>query len=136
MKRGTPLRRTPMPPRKTPMPRGKVELKRTTSLNPISEQRRKEKPQRDACRAVVLERDPTCRYPGCRLPSEDVHELHRGAGRHADYLDPSKCIGLCRPHHSVVTLNPDAAHELGLAYRSWETVPDQNSGLTNGYERV
>jgi hypothetical protein len=108
----TPLRRTVGLTSRTP-------LHRRTGVNPVSKRRQAERPQRDSCRAIVLERDGTCRYPGCRAESTDVHELHRGAGRHADYLDPESCRGMCRPHHDFVSLNPNAARELGLALRNW-----------------
>lgn len=126
--------------RHTPMPRGgplrrivgltsTTPLKRYTPVNPVSQTRRDERPQRDACRAVVLARDPICTFPGCRRSSTEVHELHRGAGRHADYLDPEMCRGVCGlrvggPHHSWLTLNPEKAYRLGMALRTGETLAD------------
>ena len=116
LKRGAPLHRTTRLTSITP-------LQRRKGVNPMSQRREDERPERDACRAVVLERDRICVYPGCRSESTDVHELHRGAGRHADYLDPEKCRGMCRLHHDWATREPLAAHELGLACWSWEAVP-------------
>jgi hypothetical protein len=122
LKRGGPLRRTVGLTSTTP-------LKRYTPVNPVSQTRKDERPQRDACRAVVLARDPICRFPGCRRPSSEVHELHRGAGRHADYLDPEMCRGLCRECHQIVTDNPILAHDLGLSLWSWERMVLNHRGM-------
>lgn len=120
LKRGAPLRRTGRLTSTTP-------LQRRKGVNPVSKRRKDEKPERDACCAVVLERDRICVYPGCHFPSEQVHELQRGQMRAATYLDPKKCRGLCATqganHHQWITEHPDAAHELGLVYWSWEEVP-------------
>lgn len=128
MKR-TPLKRGAPPQRRTPL-RATATLTRRKGVNPVSQTRKDEQWKRDACRAVVLARDPICRYPGCREASTDVHELHRGAGRRSAYLDPLKCIGLCgfdaphyTDHHRWVTEHPVEARALELAYWSWEEIP-------------
>lgn len=117
------MKRSPL--RRTTGLTSRIPLRRHKGVNPVSKRRQRERPQRDGCRAIVLARDRVCRYPGCHFPSEEVHELQRGQMRASTYLDPTRCIGLCAPHHLIVTLNPDAAHELGLAYKSWEEVPPQ-----------
>lgn len=121
MKR-TPLRRTAGLTSHTP-------LRRHKGVNPVSKRRQRERPQRDACCAIVLARDRVCRYPGCQFPSEEVHELQGGFMRALTYLNPEACIGLCAVrganHHQWVTEHPVEAHDLGLAYWSWEEVPPQ-----------
>lgn len=103
--------------------RATATLTRRKGINPVSQACKDEKPERGICRAVVLARDPVCRFPGCREASTDVHEFHRGAGRRSAYLDPEKCLGLCRNHHGWAPLNPVAAHALRLHYWSWEEIP-------------
>ena len=124
------MKRTPLQRRTGLKPSGKP-LQRTTglprshsALKPFSEKRRQERPERDACEAEVLARDPICCFPGCRFASTEVHELQRGQMRALTYLDPDKCIGLCgflgANHHFWVTTHPQEAHDLGLAKGSWE----------------
>lgn len=122
------VRRTPLKPggplRRTIGLTSTTPLKRYTPVNPVSKTRKAERSQRDACRAVVLARDPICTFPGCQRPSAEVHELHRGAGRRADYLNPEMCRGFCWVHHGFVTREPAKAYLLGMALRTGETLDD------------
>jgi hypothetical protein len=102
-------------------------------LKPMSAKRRKEVTTRAKVRVEVLARDPYCMardkhlvWPSgkvtvCLGRSSQVHELMRGKMRADCYLNPDMCLGLCSECHSFVTLNPNAAHDLGLALWSWET---------------
>ena len=124
LQRRTPLKRTVAFVRPSvPLPR-RVGLQSTTPLRKVSEKRRQERPERDACEVEVLARDPICKFPGCRFASTEVHELQRGQMRALTYLDPEKCIGLCgflgANHHQWVGEHPQEAHDLGLAKWSWE----------------
>jgi hypothetical protein len=129
MNRSAPLtRKTPLRAR-TPLRRSTL-LHATAPLPAMSAKRRREQPVRKTCRAVVLERDRTCRFPGCNQPSTDVHELHRGGLRAATWTDPELCIGLCRLHHDYCDERPKEAHDLGLVRWSWEYRPTDPKGAT------
>jgi len=56
-----------------------------------------------AWRLAVLERDPVCRWPGCRLPASHADHVvpwkHGGA-----QFDVANGQGLCQRHHSVKTV--------------------------------
>ncbi|MFN2592336.1 MAG: hypothetical protein ABR532_05830 [Candidatus Dormibacteria bacterium] len=130
LSRRTPLKRGSSLQRRTPLTAA-APLRRhvglTASRKPLpsmSDRRKAELPERQECRRIVLERDPICVFPGCTRPSTEVHELHRGAGRHTDYLDPKLCRGVCWLHHGWTTRNPAKARRLGLALRTGETLAD------------
>jgi len=50
-------------------------------------------------RRLCLERDPSCRYPGCKNKSADVHHIipHRECKK--DEL--LNTVGLCKRHHNI-----------------------------------
>jgi hypothetical protein len=94
-------------------------------IRPISKKRASDLSKRAMVVVEVLARDPQCRAHGlelvwpsgkrtvCAGRSTEVHELWRGKMRGDCWLDPEKCIGLCSPCHSFVTLNPAEAVRLG-----------------------
>ena len=138
MKR-TPLsRRTPLRATSTLQP-GQSRLARTGSLRPVSSKRAREKRTYDECRREVwnrqdgkckvalmwldlIERAPSLHsfyrdlspeYFDCDLRMTDVHHMK---GRVGDlYTDTRWMVGLCRPCHDYVELNPEWAREVGLS---------------------
>jgi hypothetical protein len=113
--------------RKTPL-RQKKPMNRSGRVKPRSKKTLAEMPERARVRDAVLARDRICRGRGltpvdCTTHSSDVHELKRGANRRECYLDPAKCIGLCRTCHTFVTEHPAEARLLGLALRSGDPFP-------------
>jgi hypothetical protein len=124
------VKKTPLT-RKTPL-RQKKPMSRSGRVKPRSTKTIAEMPERARVRATVLARDRICRGRGltpvdCAAYSTDVHELKRGAHRRDCYLDPAKCVGLCRPCHQWVTEHPSDARPLGLALRSGDPFPDPQS---------
>ena len=106
----------------------RTTLRRRTRLSPMSTGRRDELEQRADVVRAVLERDRVCRGHGLndtctRIPT-DVHELKRGAYRADCWLDPDRCIALCRPCHRRVTNHPNWAVKVGLALFSWQEFPE------------
>ena len=88
---------------------------------------------------IVLRRDVRCRGElltpvRCDTWSTDCHELKRGAHRRDCWLDPLRCVGLCRPCHRWVTEHPEAARETGLALRSGDPFPE-NDGTPHSQRR-
>lgn len=116
MKRTVPLtRRTPLRARVAP-------ARSSKPLPKESAKRRAERSDRDACRVVVLARDPLCRR--CReRPAAHVHELKR-RGQGGDYLDPRQCIGLCARCHDWVETHDAEAHAEGYRVWSYEPIPE------------
>lgn len=128
MKRsGPPARRKPL--KRSPMKPGASRLESGGRLNQRSRKTIAAAPTRAAVVAEVLRRDRECRGRGltpveCQVWSTDCHELKRGAWRRECWLDPDRCIGLCRACHDWVTGNPMAARPLGLALRSGDPFPE------------
>jgi hypothetical protein len=119
------VKRTPLT-RKTPL-RQKKPMDRSGRVNPRSKKTIAEMPERARVRDEVLRRD---RGKGltpvdCQTHACEVHELKRGANRRECYLDPAKCVGLCRPCHTYVTEHPTEAREMGLALRTGDPFPAQ-----------
>ena len=112
MKRSTPLRTDPQ--------RRLAWLRASRKpLPPVSPRRKAERPQRDAVRAAVLERDGGCQAAHlfdtpCVAPF-DTHEVVRRSAWSGGYLVEPNCILLCRRHHEVATVNPLLAERLGLS---------------------
>lgn len=128
MKR-TPLNRGKPLERGKPLLRGKPMPREPKRLAPTSKKRRADLPERAKVRAAVLARDRECRGRGltpvaCTVWSSDVHELKRGANRASCWLDPARCIGLCRTCHDWVTDQPKLARPLGLALRTGDPFPE------------
>lgn len=96
-----------------------------TRLRPVSDKRLAEREQRDAVRETTLRRAGfRCQAPGAfglRCGgSLDVHEVFTRGTCPGSHLDDSATMALCRTHHRYVTDNPQAAHDAGLRYWSWE----------------
>ncbi len=93
-----------------------------TRLKAMSQKRRMLLAERRKVRAVVLERDGGCVAAplvpdvACAGPL-DVHEPGGGAYRVSSWLDPDRCLTLCRAHHDNAHANPAWAYELGLLVR-------------------
>ena len=92
----------------------------------VSSRRKREKPQRDAVRAAVLERDGyECQAAGLVLHVAcwgplDVHEPIPRSAWPGVHLLPDRATSICRGHHCWVDANPAEAHALGLHGYSWE----------------
>ena len=94
-------------------------------LPALSTRRRQEKPQRDAVRAQVLERDGGCTaarlvpHVACGGPL-DCHEVIPRSAWAAGYLVESNTRMVCRRHHSWIGDHVADAHAAGLHGFSWE----------------
>ena len=133
MKRGKPLKRTPLNRgssqlKRTPLNRGESQMKRT----PLKARSQKMKDKYVTRREIVkqlLAEEPHCSgcgiwagFDGNRNPpllmSQDVHELiNRSQG--GSILDRQNLFVLCRPCHRRVTDNPKDAETVGLHLPSW-----------------
>ena len=97
-------------------------------MRPVSDRRAAQLDERARVRDIVLRRDLRCRGYGltpvrCDIWSTDCHELKRGAWRADCWLDPARCVGVCRPCHRWITEHPEEARPLGLALRSGDPYP-------------
>lgn len=122
MRRGKPLRRTPLK-------RGTSQLKRSP-LKPRSDKMKTKYVDRRSLVEEMLEAEPTCKaclifaaYEGTqgvvRLNyTRDIHELvNRSQG--GSILERDNLIAVCRPCHTRITIRPKQAEELGLHLESW-----------------
>jgi len=122
MKRGKPLRRTPLK-------RGTSQLKRTP-LKSRSDKMKTKYVERRSLVEEMLKNEPTCTaclifaaYDGKQgvvqvNPTQDVHELvNRSQG--GSILERENLIAVCRPCHTRITIRPKQAEELGLHLESW-----------------
>jgi hypothetical protein len=67
-------------------------------------------------RALFLEANPRCAFPGgCVNAAQDVHHKRGRVG--ADLLDESRWLACCRSHHDWIGLHPSAAYEMGVSER-------------------
>lgn len=75
--------------------------------NPSANTRTLSAADRARFRRAVLDRDPTCTWPGCTAPSEQAdHIVPVGDG--GALHDLSNGRGLCIPHHDAVTRQQNA----------------------------
>ena len=113
--------------RKTPLTARQVKIKRDeakarafldrarTPLPAISEKRKRQLPKRADVRREVIARagnrcegvdvvpEISCGFYPPERPWLEVDELHGGAARASEWLDPSKCQALCPAHHDYKT---------------------------------
>lgn len=140
MKRGKPLKRTPLK-------RGESKLKSKTPINKRSKkmkdkyvERRKvveQMLQSQKCSACVVYHvydgymrlpDPKSAFSAPKLgvchvrKTQDVHEIvNRSQG--GDILDKSNLLAVCRPCHRRITENPLEAEMVGLHLPRWLNTP-------------
>jgi hypothetical protein len=118
MKRGGPLRRTPLA-RAAGLSRGTTGMARTR-LQPVSAKRRDQRDEysdavaaaflrdRWVCHAELLVREVEC---GGRIDPHHVHPTGQGGPR----CDSDNIVACCRRHHSWIhQTDPERARELGL----------------------
>ena len=84
---------------------------------------------REAKKWKALTENSTCRFPGCKKPTTDVHHSRGRAG--SLLLDKRFWIPLCREHHDWVGVNMGAARKLGLLCETglWNTPADGETVL-------
>ena len=126
MKRGAPLRRTPMPPRKAPMSHGTVELKRTTPLErtpfrptPKSDYEK----DLDRARPTLHQRSKglcEIRLPGCQ--GNAVHPHHRKRRSQGGTNDLRNLLHLCPNCHNWAHANVALSVSLGIIVPRWMPV--------------
>lgn len=98
----------------TPIPKNPTPKRKRKRLPPMSDKRRDEAPEREACRVEVLRRaGGRCQYEqvveeiSCGfLPDRcglEVDELRGGSFRAIEYLDPDACRAVCPKHHDHKT---------------------------------
>lgn len=127
MKRGKPLKRTPLNRGSSQLKRSKLKY-RSNKMNETYVERR-------ALVSEVLRRNPYC--SACKIfyvydciksdsavgvchknRSCDLHELvNRSQG--GSILDDANIIAVCRQCHTRITTNPKEAERLGLHLESW-----------------
>lgn len=122
MKRGKPMKRTPL--------KRTSSLKSGGKLKPRSKKRESEYVERrklvermlnerkycEAC-PVFAKHDQVVAY--IRRGSVDIHELVRRS-QGGSILDESNCIAVCRECHIRIGNHPQLAFDLGLAKHGWE----------------
>lgn len=118
MKKGKPLKRTPLNKRSS---KTKDEYKNRI---PLVKKLLQEKPYCEACPKFAAY-DGKVSY--VRNPSQDVHEIIRRS-QGGSILDESNLLCVCRPCHRRIGDNPRLAFELGLAKHGWESDDDNASG--------
>jgi len=122
MKRGKPLRRTPLN-------RGTSQLKRTP-LKHRSDKMKAKYVERRSIVEEMLAKNPECEaclifavYDGKQgaVPvnrTNDIHELvNRSQG--GSILEDENLFAVCRPCHTRITIRPKQAEGLGLHLESW-----------------
>ena len=90
-------------------------IEKPKSISPVSAKRQVEMDEYSKKRLAFLALYQNCqaKITGCTGKSCDVH--HK-AGRIGDnYLNISTWLAVCRPCHSWIEENPDAAKELGFS---------------------
>lgn len=121
MKRGAPLKRTPLK-------RGGSTLKRTGRLNPRSQKTIDNAPLRAEVRAEVLGRKEGC-YGKVRVPEVQcrgetyVHELWQRSISPGSHLRAEMAKEICPAHDNWLCNNIAEAHERGLLMHSWDAPP-------------
>ena len=110
MKRGKPLKRTPLNKRSN---KTKEIYKERI---PLVKKLLQERPWCEACPKFALH-DNLAVY--IRRPSQDIHEIVRRS-QGGSILDESNLLAVCRPCHQRIGNNPQLAFELGLAKHSWD----------------
>lgn len=110
MKRGKPLKRTPL------AKRSKKTQEKYKERVPLVQRLLKERPWCQAC-PVFAKFDCVVTY--IRRPSEDIHEIIRRS-QGGSILDESNLLAVCRQCHQRIGNHPQLAFDLGLAKHGWE----------------
>lgn len=110
MKRGKPLKRTPLARRSKKMQN--IYKERV----PLVKKLLKERPWCEAC-PVFASHDEKVAY--VRRPSVDIHELKRRS-QGGSILEESNLLAVCRECHRRIGDNPELAFNLGLSIHGWE----------------
>lgn len=110
MKRGKPLKRTPLAKRS----------KKTQDLYkvrvPLVKRLLVERPLCEAC-PIFAQHDGLVSY--VRRPSQDIHELKRRS-QGGSIVDEGNLMAVCRPCHRRIGDHPQLAFELGLSKHGWD----------------
>lgn len=110
MKRGKPLKRTPLAKRSKKMQDTYKERV------PLVQRLLKERPWCEAC-PIYAKHDGLVTY--IRQPSEDIHELIRRS-QGGSILEEANLMAVCRKCHRRIGNSPQLAFELGLAKHGYE----------------
>lgn len=110
MKRGKPLKRTPL------AKRSKKMSKKYEERVPLVKRLLKERPWCEAC-PVFASHDQLAVY--VRRPSVDIHELKRRS-QGGSILEESNLLAVCRECHGRIGNSPQLAFDLGLSIHGWE----------------
>jgi 5-methylcytosine-specific restriction endonuclease McrA len=127
VKRGQPLRRTPLA-------RGVSVLRRTGPLRAVSSNRQEQdpalakvrphmglKPIPLKARKAVRERDQyRCVAGGCWVGETGGHIHHRKLRSQGGDNSVDNLILLCAQHHNAIHHNVELAYQLGYLVRSWD----------------
>jgi 5-methylcytosine-specific restriction endonuclease McrA len=110
MKKGKPLKRTPL------AHRSKKMIDTYKERIPLVKKLLSERPWCEAC-PVFAEHDQLAVY--IRRPSVDVHEIKRRS-QGGSILDEKNLMTVCRQCHQRIGNYPQLAFDLGLAIHGWE----------------
>jgi len=110
MKRGKPLKRTPL------AKRSKKMADKYKERVPLVKRLLKERPWCEAC-PVFAQHDQLAVY--IRKPSVDIHELKRRS-QGGSILEESNLLAVCRDCHRRIGNYPQLAFELGLSKHGYE----------------
>ncbi len=67
----------------------------------------------------LLSERPVCEWATCWAASVDCHEI-KSRARGGSITDERNIACLCRPHHDLITQNPNLAEAAGFSIPSWE----------------
>lgn len=110
MKRGKPLKRTPL--RRRSAKREKLyETRREVVTGLLAKY-----PYCQAC-AVFAQHDGKVTF--VQRKSQDIHEIVRRS-QGGSIVDEANCLAVCRPCHRRIGDYPQLAFDLGLAKHGWE----------------
>lgn len=110
MKRGKPLKRTPITKRSQKM------QEKYKARVPLVKKLLAERPWCEAC-PTFAQYDNLAVY--VRRPSRDIHELKRRS-QGGSILDESNLLAVCRECHQRIGDYPQLAFDLGLSIHGWE----------------
>jgi hypothetical protein len=79
----------------------------------VSVRRQRENREYTKLRREFLESRPRCEFPDCTSAAEQIHHKRGRVG--PDYLDVSRWLAICPPHHQHLTEHPAWAISVGLS---------------------
>ena len=110
MKRGEPLKRTPLKRISQLTAKKKVVAKKRTKIKPVSKKRQKEQKTYSTLSKAYLAIHPICECGGCFHLATQIH--HRGR-RGKNFLNDDLFMAVCSPCHEQIEANGNWARAQG-----------------------